>query len=273
MNPRKLRSLRPFLLAVILATVVWASWRHVSGHISIEGMRALVDSDARYGPLAFMALVVAGLFTRVPMAGTLLIAMGAVLFGPFRAFAYGWVAALVGTTGTFLFVRYVARDYVHHVLDRFSPRLRALDDRLTRNGFWTVLGLRLVLGLAPLLNWGLGVTGVRARDYVAGTALGVVPNIVVAVSFADVIANRLPGSGTVPLTVALGAALVIAIAASATIARRLRRQPKPIESIPRAWFAMSPPKPDYGIDAPFVLPADRSGHRQRGARAGRVALG
>src|SRR5262245_34459871 len=119
MNPSKPRSLRPLLLAVVLATVVWASWRHVSDHMSIEGMRALVDSHARYGRLVFMAMVVAGIFTRVPMAGTLLIAMGAVLFGPFRAFAYGWVAALAGTTSTFLLVRYVARDYLQHVLYGF----------------------------------------------------------------------------------------------------------------------------------------------------------
>src|SRR5262249_8849057 len=161
----------------------------------IERMRALVASDARYGLLVFTALVVAGIFTRVPMAGTLLIAMGAVLFGPFRAFAYGWVAALAGTTSTFLLVRYVARDYLQSMLYGFSPWLRTLDDRLTRNGFWAVFGLRFVLGLSPLLNWGLGVTGVRARDYVAGTALGLVPNMAVAVFFADVIVHRLPGSG------------------------------------------------------------------------------
>jgi len=124
MDPRRRRWLRPLLVAGVLATVVWPAWRHGSGHMSIEGMRVLADSHPQYGPLVFMAIVVAGLFTRVPMAGTVLIAIGAVLFGPFRAFACGWVAALVGTTGTFLLVRYVARDYVQPVLDRFSPRLR-----------------------------------------------------------------------------------------------------------------------------------------------------
>jgi uncharacterized membrane protein YdjX (TVP38/TMEM64 family) len=226
MNPRKQRLLRVFLLAVVLVTVVWVSWRHASDHMSIEGMRALLGPDARYGPLVFMAMVVAGIFTRVPMAGTLVIATGAVLLGTFHAFAYGWVAALIGTTSTFLLVRYVARDSVQHVLYGFSPRLRALDDRLTRNGFWTVCGLRLVLGLAPLLNWGLGVTGVRTRDYIAGTALGLVPNIAVVVFFADAIANRRPSSGIVPVSVALGAALVIVPAATAHVARRLRRGTK-----------------------------------------------
>jgi len=223
MNPRKQRLLRVLLLAVVLVTVVWMSWRHASGHMSLEGMRALLGPDARYGPFVFMAMVVAGIFTRVPMAGTLMIAVGAVLLGTFHAFAYGWAAALIGTTSTFLLVRYVARESVQHVLYGFSPRLRALDDRLIRHGLWTVCGLRLVLRLAPLLNWGFGVTGVRTRDYIAGTALGVVPNIAAVVFFADVIANRRPGSGIVPVTVALGAALVVAIAVTAHVVRRLRR--------------------------------------------------
>ena len=213
--------LRSLLLGVVFAGVVWASWRLVApGHMSIEGMQALVDTHAPYGPLVFMALVVAGICTRVPMMGTVLIATGAVLFGRLPAFAYGWVASLVGTTSTFLLVRYVARDYLQRVLYGSSTRLRALDDRLTRNGFWTVFALRLVLGLAPLLNWGLGLTGVRVRHYVAGTALGVVPNIAVAVFFADSIANRPPGSGVLSLKVALGAVLVIAVAATVNVARR-----------------------------------------------------
>jgi uncharacterized membrane protein YdjX (TVP38/TMEM64 family) len=88
----------------------------VPRHMSVAGMRALVDSYAPFGPLVFMAIVVAGLFTRVPMIGTALIAVGGVLFGGLSAFAYGWLGSLVGTTAIFLLVRYVARDYVQRAL-------------------------------------------------------------------------------------------------------------------------------------------------------------
>jgi uncharacterized membrane protein YdjX (TVP38/TMEM64 family) len=168
-----------------------------------------------------MAMVMGAMFTHIPMAATLVIAIGAVVLGTFVAFAYGWVAVLVGATSTFLLVRYVARDYLQHVLYCFSPRLRAFDDRLTRNGFLTVFGLRLVLGLAPLLDWGLGVTGVRTWDYIAATALGVVPNIAVAVFFADVIAHRRPGSEPF-LAIALISLLVVAVAATLTMSRPAR---------------------------------------------------
>lgn len=216
------------LVLGLVVVAVWVSWRLVLGHMSIEEMRALVTPDAPYTPLLFMAIVVAGIFARVPMAGTLLIAMGALLFGWPRAFAYGWAAALVGTTGTFLVSRYVARDCVQRVVYGFSTRLRQLDEQVTRNGFRAVFTLRLVLGLAPLLNWGLGVTGVSLRHYVAATALGAVPNIGFAVFLADTIVNGDSGSGMMPLIVGIGMALIVALAITINIARRGAFERKPV---------------------------------------------
>lgn len=212
--------LRPLLLGLVLAGIVWAVWQFdLPRYMSVAGMRALMDAHAPYGPLVFMAIVVAGLFTRVPMMGTVLVAVGAVLFGRLAAFAYGWLAALIGTTAIFFLVRSVARDYVQRTLDARSERLRALDERITRHGFGTVLVLRLVLGLAPMLNWGLGLTGVRFPHYFAATALGIVPNLALAVFFADAIVSRLPGSGTPSPRLVVGGTLVVVVIATAVIAR------------------------------------------------------
>src|SRR6516162_3449020 len=220
--------LRPLLLGLVLAGIIWATWRFdLVRYMSVAGMRELVDAHAPYGPLLFMAIVVAGLFTRVPMMGTVLVAVGAVLFGGLAAFAYGWLAALVGTTAIFVLVRSVARDYAKRMLDARPGRLRALDERITRNGFGTVLVLRLVFGMAPMLNWGLGLTGVRLLHCLAATALGIVPNLAVAVFFADTIANRLPGSGTLLPWVVVGGMLVAAAIATAAAFRRSRSRAKP----------------------------------------------
>jgi protein-S-isoprenylcysteine O-methyltransferase Ste14/uncharacterized membrane protein YdjX (TVP38/TMEM64 family) len=205
--------LRPFLLGLVLAGIVWVAWQFdLPRYMSVAGMRALVDAHASYGKVVFMAIVVAGLFTRVPMMGTVLVAVGAVLFGGRAAFAYGWLAALTGTTAIFVLVRSVARDYAKRTLDARSERLRALDEWITHNGFGTVLVLRLVFGLAPMLNWGLGLTGVRLLHYFAATALGIVPNLAVAVFFADAIANGLPGTGTLlPWVVVGGMSMLVTI--------------------------------------------------------------
>jgi uncharacterized membrane protein YdjX (TVP38/TMEM64 family) len=204
---------------------VWAAWQFdPPRYMSIARMRTLVDAHAPYGALVFMAIVVAGLFTRVPMMGTVLVAVGAVLFGRLPAFAYGWLAGLVGTTAIFLLVRSVARDYVQRTLSARSERLRALDERVTRNGFGTALVLRLIFGLAPMLNWGLGLTGVRFPHCLAATALGIVPNLAVAVLFADVVVNRLPDPGTQSPWVVVGGMLAVVAIATAGVARHVRRR-------------------------------------------------
>jgi uncharacterized membrane protein YdjX (TVP38/TMEM64 family) len=214
-------SRRPLLVGLVLVGIVWAGWHFdVTRYMSVAGMRALMDAYAPYAPLVFMAIVIAGLFTRVPMMGTVLVAVGAVLFGRLAAFTYGWLAALVGTTAIFLLVRSVARDYVQRTLGARSGRLRALDERITRHGFGTVLVLRLVLGLAPMLNWGLGLTGIRLPLYLAATALGIVPNLALAVFFADAIVSRLPGGGTPWPWVIVGGLLVGAAVATVGVTRR-----------------------------------------------------
>jgi uncharacterized membrane protein YdjX (TVP38/TMEM64 family) len=212
---------RPLVFGLIVVVVVgivraFDLW----SYMSLDGLRTLAHAHGPYGPLLFAAILATGILMRVPMIGTMLIAAGAVLFGAVPALMYGWVGAVVGTTGTFLVVRYFLHDYVLRLLTGRVRRLHEIDERLARHGFWTVLGLRLILGLAPVLNWGLGVTRVRFVHYVAGTALGIVPNVALAVVFADAIANRQPGSGTSPIWIVLGM-LIVGGVVSAIVGRRL----------------------------------------------------
>lgn len=219
------RRLRPLLLALGVAGVAWAYWGlDLLRHASVDGMRALVESHAPYGPLVFMGMVVAGVCTQVPFMGTLMVAVGGVLFGGVLAFVYGWVGSLVGTTVTFLLARYVARERVERLLNERYTRLRALDDRLARHGFWTVLGLRVVGFLAPPLNWGLGLTGVHVQHYVAGTALGLLPGLAAVVFFADSIVSRSPGSGGLSVVAILRGVSLLAFGGPLLMGRRGRGQ-------------------------------------------------
>ena len=72
------------------------------------------------------------------------------------------------------------------LLSRFE-RIQTLDEHLAHRGFRTILVLRLVLFMAPPLNWAIGVTRVRLREYVLGSALGVVPCIAVTSYAADTV--------------------------------------------------------------------------------------
>ena len=102
--------------------------------------------------------------------GTLLTALGAAIFGPYRGFVYVWVAAMLGAAGAFVIGRYLGREFAASII---GDRLRKYDDAIERNGFATVLYLRLVYFPFTPMNFGMGLTRVRFKDYLWGTGLGI----------------------------------------------------------------------------------------------------
>ena len=209
-------------VAAVVAVVLGLLRLDLWGRITVESMRALVDAWQPLGPLVFIAVFITGFF--IPGPEIVLVALGGVLFGAIWGFVYSWIASVAGTALAFLLVRYTAQAWVQRALRDRLPRLRALDDRLARHGVVTVVVLRLLLFLAPPLNWALGASRVGTADYVLGTALGIVPGIGLTVYLADRVTDA--GSTTELLTVEiLGPAIVLAIllVSGAAIGHRLFR--------------------------------------------------
>lgn len=208
--------LRPVLLVLLVVASAWGYQHFELGrHLTFHGMRALVQAHAPYGPLVFIGACILGILLHLPKF--VLIALGGLLFERTHAFAYGWIASVLGSTSIFLLVRYFARDAFQRSLTTRFAGLRALDDRLERHGFVTVLALRLVLFLAPPLNSALGPTRVRIHHYVGGTAIGIVPGIAVIVFCADSIVNRVPGESLLSAHTVIAALLIAAFLAAAAI--------------------------------------------------------
>lgn len=207
------------VLAVGTVVVLAARGAHGAGLLSLAGLAAAIESAGVLGPIAFIALFVLGFF--VPGPELLLVALGGALFGRVAGFCYAFLGTLLGTSATFFLVRRTAQRWAQRSLQARFPRLSALEGHLVRHGLLTVLGLRLVLFLAPPLNWALGATRVSARDYVLGTALGTLPGLMIATSLGDALA----GAGSLddlgrPAVLLPAVAVVGFLAVAAFAARR-----------------------------------------------------
>ncbi len=168
--------LRPALVvAAIIGLALTARFMEVDRFLEVEAARRLIETHDRLGPVLFIAVCVGGMLINVPES--LLLAAGGALFGFGPGLAYGWLASVIGTTTTFLLVRYGFGREGREALVRRFGFLGRLDERLSRHGFRTVFLMRTVLFVAPPLNWGMGATSVPLRSYVAGTALGVLPGL------------------------------------------------------------------------------------------------
>lgn len=120
--------------------------------------------------LAFAALA----FVGVPQI--VLIAAAVVAFGPVAGFAYSWIGTMVSSLVGF----YLGRAAGAKLLQRFSGEgVRRFTHLIGRNGFFASFIVRLVPS-APFIvvNMAAGVTPMRVADFTFGTALGIVPKIV-----------------------------------------------------------------------------------------------
>jgi uncharacterized membrane protein YdjX (TVP38/TMEM64 family) len=142
-----------------------------AGGPSSDELEDAVRGTGALGPAAFVALY-AGL-TVLLFPGAVGSIAGGALFGVAGGTALTVVGATIGATASFAIGRRLGRAQVEAIS---GARLERLDAFLGRRGFLAVLWARLI-PVVPfnLLNYGAGLTGVTARDYVLATAIGIVP--------------------------------------------------------------------------------------------------
>ncbi len=136
---------------------------------------------------AFAALA----FIGVPQF--VLIAAAVVAFGAWAGFAYSWIGTMVSSLVGF----YLGRMAGARALKTLSGEsMQKFMDLVGRNGFLASLIVRLVPS-APFIvvNMAAGVTPMRAWDFSAGTAIGIVPKIALTAFAGSSIVQALNGGG------------------------------------------------------------------------------
>jgi uncharacterized membrane protein YdjX (TVP38/TMEM64 family) len=87
---------------------------------------------------------------------------------------------MAGASAAFWIGRTLGREFAASLI---GDRLKKYDDAIERNGFATVLYLRLVYFPFTPMNFGMGLTKVRFWDYFFGTGLGIIVGTFIFVFF------------------------------------------------------------------------------------------
>lgn len=225
--PMKSRALLGAALIVLLALGAFLlpveSWLHA----------ALRWTTAHRGSAwaPFFLLYVAVVVCLLPEF-VLTLAAGAI-FGLVRGTVLVSIASTTGATAAFFIGRTLGRDWVNRRIEAW-PRFRALDRALGARGFWVVLLTRLSPAFPyNILNYGYSITAVRARDYIIGSWIGMLPGTLLyvyagsaAAGLSDVLAGRVHIAG--PRHVLLWAGLAGTVAITLIVAhvahRALKRE-------------------------------------------------
>jgi uncharacterized membrane protein YdjX (TVP38/TMEM64 family) len=156
------------LAAFIIFAVILVRFTPIKEFLTVDQLEHFLEGAGRLAPLVFMVIYAVGVCLFIP--GTVLGAIGAILFGAYLGFVYVWVGAIVGASAAFFIGRYLGRDFTASLI---GDKLKVYDDAIERNGFATVLYLRLIYFPFTPMNFGMGLTKVHFWDFFVGTALGI----------------------------------------------------------------------------------------------------
>lgn len=162
--------IKALMLVVFIAVAIYViRFTHVKEFFTQTALSDFLESVGMWAPALFILVYAVGVCLFVP--GTLLTALGAAIFGAYRGFLYVWIGAMIGASVAFWIGRTLGREFTASMI---GDRLKKYDDAIERNGFATVLYLRLVYFPFTPMNFGMGLTKARFRDYFAGTGLGII---------------------------------------------------------------------------------------------------
>lgn len=222
-NSRRRLIIGAAILGIIILALVLLGREAAS---LVPRFAAWVEAQGAWAPVLFIGGYALATVAVVPGA-VLTLAAGAI-WGLWRGTLIAFSGALLGSTAAFLVARYLARD---RVADRLAEnqRFHAIDRAVGEQGRKIVFLLRLS-PVFPfnLLNYALGVSGVRLRDYLLAS-LGMIPGTVLYVYYGKVagdVAALAGGAGVERGTgywVVLGLGLLATIAVTALVTRLARR--------------------------------------------------
>ncbi len=156
-------------VAFIIGAIFLIRFTPIKNYLTADALGSFLEGAGIWAPVVYMIFYAIGVCLFVP--GTLLTGLGAAIFGAYWGFLYVWIGAMLGAVAAFFIGRTLGRDFAASII---GGKLKKYDDAIERNGFATVLYLRLVYFPFTPMNFGMGLTKVRFWDYFAGTGLGII---------------------------------------------------------------------------------------------------
>lgn len=218
---------------VALAVAAWylpiASW--------VIGLAERARETGTAGVVVFFVAYIVSTVALLP--GSILTLAAGFAYGPLWGVALVSPASVAGATCAFLLGRTVLRSWAERQVAR-SPRARALDAAVERQGFTLVLLLRLSPVFPfSVLNYALSLTRVSLGSYVAASAIGMLPATVLYVylgSLAPAAADLSTSGGgggasrTVLYVVGLAATVAVVVVATRAARRALDAELREVNS-------------------------------------------
>lgn len=186
------RTRRKILLRLLIAVIVLALVYVLGQQFGSEVPRLTqwVRDLGPWGPIGF--IVAAVLLTTILIPPTFLGMVAGAVFGLWLGTLLCFISGVCGATLTFMSARLLIRKPVERWANRY-PKIRAIESAVREKGVSLLILLRLSPVSSAPMNYLLGVTRIRYRDYILAS-VGMIPGQFATVYFGFV-ARKLSAAG------------------------------------------------------------------------------
>ena len=175
------KNLRKVFVVLVVAAVLVLFFSGVFDFLhDREKVEDFFQDSGVLGPVIYILAFVAAQPLSLP--GAALIIPATFVWSWWEVLLYSMVGGIIASTFGFAVSRWIAQDWVRK---RLPTKLLKWDRRLSERAFLSVVVLRLVTGYAPAADWVLGISKIKMRDFLLGTAIGLIPITAVLAIFGD----------------------------------------------------------------------------------------
>lgn len=224
MSRRTIFKAAVFLL--LAATVVGIYLSPARDQLTRENVRTFVEHlrGLWYGPAIFIGTFMLACVFALP-ASVFVLAAG-FIWGWLLGGVYSILGGLLGAIASF----YVGRFVGEGLLAKFGRVGRAVAKQVDHATFRSLVALRFIPGIPfAVLNYGAGVAGVRIRDFVPSTLVGVIPPMFVFAYCADALFNGSMTEGDAAIRLLIVCALMLAITLLPLAVKKFTKRPAELE--------------------------------------------
>ncbi|NHZ73411.1 MAG: hypothetical protein GWP16_02945 [Nitrospirae bacterium] len=178
-----------FALLVAFLAIAFAlfRWTPLNEFLTKDRMVALMMDlrSAWWAPLALLGLYLVLSPTGLPVSP--LIFAGGVVFGVKLGWLYNFLGTMLGASASFLLARALGYELVSHVVP--DALLQRAEKILEKHGFWAIVRVRFLPIPFAVINYGAALAGVRFPPFLAATAIGLVPSMLIYTYFGHALFN------------------------------------------------------------------------------------
>ena len=177
------------LLTIILILLLITAILHFTGvreSINLNALQQNIQQNLLFGIVLFTCAFALGNLILVP--GWIFLVVAVLSFGQLFGGLLTYFAAVIGCVSTFLIVQYFGNNTLRELNSSLANRLLS---QLDKKPIMIVAALRIIFQTVPALNYTLALSGVKFRDYLLGTIIGLPIPIAVYCLFFSLIADFL----------------------------------------------------------------------------------